>query len=127
MEKSGTSGVMELRAPDTGTLTRQVFKRRQRDAPPRVAHSWSLSGWGCRATTGRLRVLSWRMMRFWYSASVAADSGLYAQAHVPKRRSHYRETVPRVFQCWLPRHEELVGFLGSAVDFFEEVGILAGD
>ena len=42
----------------------------------------------------------------------------YAQAHVPKRRRHHR--VPRVLQCWLLRHEELAGFLGSAVDFFEE-------
>jgi len=45
----------------------------------------------------------------------------YAQAHVPKRRRHHR--VPRVLQCWLLRHEELLelfGFLGSAVDFFEE-------
>ena len=42
----------------------------------------------------------------------------YAQAHVPKRRRRHR--VPRVLQCWLLRHEELVGFLGSAVDFFEE-------
>ena len=25
---------MELRAPDTGTMARQVFKRRQRGAPP---------------------------------------------------------------------------------------------
>ena len=29
-------------------------------------------GMGCRAKTGRLRVLSRRKMRFWYSASVAA-------------------------------------------------------
>ena len=42
----------------------------------------------------------------------------YAQAHVPKRRSHHR--VPRVLQGWLLRHEELVAFLGSAVDFFED-------
>ena len=45
----------------------------------------------------------------------------YAQAHVPKRRRHHH--VPRVLQCWLLRHEELLelfGFLGSAVDFFEE-------
>ena len=42
----------------------------------------------------------------------------YAQAHVPKRRSHHR--VPRVPQGWLLRHEELVGLLGSAVDFFQE-------
>ena len=32
-EASGTSGFMELRAPDTGTMTGQVFKRRQRGAP----------------------------------------------------------------------------------------------
>ena len=31
----------------------------------------------------------------------------YAQAHFPKRRGHHR--VPRVLQCWLLRHEELVG------------------
>ena len=37
----------------------------------------------------------------------------YAQAHVPKRRRHHR--VPRVLQFWLLRHEELVGFLGSAL------------
>ena len=42
----------------------------------------------------------------------------YAQEHVPKRRSYYR--VPRVLQGWLLRHEDLVGLLGSAVDFFEE-------
>ena len=42
----------------------------------------------------------------------------YAQAHVPKRRSHHR--VPRVLQGWLSRHEELVGLLGSAVDFLQE-------
>ena len=42
----------------------------------------------------------------------------YAQAHVPKQRSHHR--VPRVLQCWLLRHEELVGRLGSTVDFFEK-------
>ena len=43
----------------------------------------------------------------------------YAQAHVPKRRRYHR--VPRVPQGWLLRRdEELVGFLGSAVDFFEE-------
>jgi len=33
-EANGTSGVMELQAPDTGTMTRQVFKRRQRAIPP---------------------------------------------------------------------------------------------
>ncbi len=42
----------------------------------------------------------------------------YAQAHVPKRGSYHR--VPRVPQGWLSRHEELVGLLGSAVDFFQE-------
>ena len=42
----------------------------------------------------------------------------YAQTHVPKRLGHHR--VPRLLQCWLLRHEELVGFLGSAVDVFEE-------
>ena len=42
----------------------------------------------------------------------------YAQAHVPKRRGHHR--VSRVLQSWLLWHEELVGFLGSAVDFFEK-------
>ena len=42
----------------------------------------------------------------------------YAQAHVPKRRS--RHCVPRVLQGWLSRHEELVGLLRSAVDFFQE-------
>ena len=42
----------------------------------------------------------------------------YAQAHVPKQRSHHR--VPRVLQCWLLRHEELVGRLGSTVDLFEK-------
>ena len=42
----------------------------------------------------------------------------YAQAHVPKRLSHHR--VPRALQCWPLRHEKLVGFLGSAGDFFEE-------
>ncbi len=41
-----------------------------------------------------------------------------AQRNVPKRRSHHR--VPRVLQGWLLRHEELVGLLGSALDFFEE-------
>ena len=43
----------------------------------------------------------------------------YAQAHIPKRRSYHR--VPRVPQGWLLRHEELVGLLGSAVDFFQEI------
>ena len=42
----------------------------------------------------------------------------YAQAHVPKRGSYHR--VPRVPQGWLLRHEELVGLLGSAVDFPQE-------
>ncbi len=42
----------------------------------------------------------------------------YAQAHVPTRRSHHR--VPRLLQGWLSRHAELVGLLGSAVDFFQE-------
>ncbi len=42
----------------------------------------------------------------------------YAQAHVPKRRSHHR--VSRVLQGWLSRHEELVGLVGSAIDFFQE-------
>ena len=41
-----------------------------------------------------------------------------AQAHVPKRRGHHR--VPRVLQCWLLSHEELVSALRSAVDFFEK-------
>ena len=41
----------------------------------------------------------------------------YAQAHVPKRRSHHR--VSRVLQGRLSRHEKLVGFLGSAVDFLQ--------
>ena len=46
--------------------------------------------------------------------------GRYAQAHVPKRRSHH--CVLRVLQGWLLRYEELVGLpLGSAVDFFEEI------
>jgi len=39
----------------------------------------------------------------------------YAQAHVPKRRSHHR--VLRMLQGWLLRHEELVGVLGLAVVF----------
>ena len=42
----------------------------------------------------------------------------YAQAHVPKRGSYHR--VPRGPQGWLLRHEELVGLLGSAVNFCEE-------
>ena len=42
----------------------------------------------------------------------------FAQAHVLKRRSHHR--VPRGLQGWLLRHEELVGFLGSAVDFNQD-------
>ena len=42
----------------------------------------------------------------------------YAQAHVQKRRRYHR--VPRVLQGWLLQHEELVGLLGSAVDFSQE-------
>ena len=42
----------------------------------------------------------------------------YAQAHVPERRCHRR--VPCMFQGWLLRHEELVSFLSSTVNFFEE-------
>ena len=42
----------------------------------------------------------------------------YALVHVPKRGSYHR--VPRVPQGWLLRHEELVGLLGSAVDFSQE-------
>jgi len=39
----------------------------------------------------------------------------YAQAHVPKQRSHH--LVPRVLQGWLSRHEVLVGLLGSAASY----------
>ena len=39
------------------------------------------SGWGCCATTERLRVLLWRMMRFWYSASVVAHAMLKHMPH----------------------------------------------
>ena len=42
----------------------------------------------------------------------------YAQADVPKRRSYHR--VSRVLQGWLLQHKELVGLLGSAVDFLQE-------
>jgi len=62
-------------------------------------------------------VLSWRMMRFWYSASVAA--------HAMLRRMSQNDEATIVFHVcfsagWLLRHKERVGFLGSAVDFFEE-------
>ena len=42
----------------------------------------------------------------------------YAQAHIPKRRSH--QGAPSVLQHRLLRHEELVGVLRSAVGMFEE-------
>ena len=42
----------------------------------------------------------------------------YAQAHIPKQRSH--QGVPIVLQRRLLRHEELVGVLRSAVRMFEE-------
>ena len=49
----------------------------------------------------------------------AVGRARYAQAHVPKRRSHHR--VLRVLQGWLLRHEELDGIpLGSTVDFLKE-------
>ena len=41
----------------------------------------------------------------------------YAQAHIPKRRSH--QGVPSVLQRRLLRHEELVGVLRSAVGLIE--------
>ena len=46
------------------------------------------------------------------------DSACYAQAYIPKRRSHLG--VPSVLQRRLLRHEELVGVLRSAIGFFEE-------
>ena len=49
------------------------------------------------------------------------DRARYAQAHVPKRRRYHR--VPHVLQGWLSRHEELVGLLGSAVDFLRKTTI----
>ena len=42
----------------------------------------------------------------------------YAQAHVTERRCHRR--VLCMFQGWLLRHEELVSFLSSTVNLFEE-------
>ena len=62
-------------------------------------------------------MLSWRMMRFWYSASMAA--------HAMLKRMSQNDEATIVFHVyfsagWLLRHEELVGFLGSAVDFLEE-------
>jgi hypothetical protein len=36
------------------------------------SRTWHIQG--CCATTGRLRVLPWRMMRFWHSASVAVHA-----------------------------------------------------
>ena len=64
-------------------------------------------------------MLSWRMMRFWYSASMAA--------HAMLKRVSQNDEAPIVFHeylragCW--RHEELVGLLGSAVDFSQEATI----
>ena len=55
--------------------------------------AWLGSGWGCRATTGRLKVLSWRMMRFWYSASVAAHAML-------KRKSQNDEATIVLHECF---------------------------
>ena len=106
---------MELRAPDTGTLTRQAwsFKRRQRGAPP-VCGAWV--GMGLLRHDGEVE-----------SVVVEDDAVLeldvrgrarYAQAHVPKRRCHHH--VPRVLQSWLLRHGELVGLVCSTLDFFEE-------
>ena len=45
----------------------------------------------------------------------------YAQAHAPKRRGHHR--VLRVLHGWLLQHKELVGFLGSAVDYLRKATI----
>ena len=42
----------------------------------------------------------------------------YAQAHIPKQRSHH--CVPSVLLRRLLRHEELVGVLRSAAGLFEE-------
>jgi len=69
------SGCTELRAPGIETTTRQGLSSRRRQRRTCAARSWGRDG-GCRATTGRLMVLSWRMMRFWYSASVAAHATL---------------------------------------------------
>ena len=110
------SGCMELRAPDIEKTTRQGWSSRcqQRGAPPCAARSWDRDG--LLRHDGKVE-----------GVVVEGDAVLvlgihgrarYAQAYVPKRRSHHR--VPRVLQGWLSRHEELVGLLGSAVDFLQE-------
>ena len=107
---------MELRAPGIETTTRQGWssRRRQRGAPPHAARTWV--GMGLPRHDGELE-----------GVVVEDDAVLvlgirgcarHAQAHVPKRRSHHR--VPRVPQGWLLRHEELIGLLSSALDFFQE-------
>jgi len=65
---------MELRAPDTGTMTRQVYG----EIESVVMENDAVLVLGVRGRAG------------------------YAQAHVPKRRGHHR--VPRVLQCCLLRH-----------------------
>ena len=104
---------MELRAPGIETTTRQGWssRRRQRGAPPCAAHCCGRVGdaaprRGIVVEDDAVLVLGIR------------GRARYAQAHVPKRGSYHR--VPRVPQGWLLRHEELVGLLGSAVDFFQE-------
>ena len=82
---------MELRAPGIETTTRQGWssRRRQRGAPPCAARSWGV-GMGLLRHDGE-------------DVFVEDDAVLvlgirgrarYAQAHVPKRRSHHR--VPRM-------------------------------
>ena len=60
-------------------------------------------------------MLSWRMMRFWYSASVAAHAML-------KRMSQNDEATIVFHECFragcCDMSEELVGLLGSAVPVF---------
>ena len=99
---------MELRAPCIETTTRQGWpsrRRQRREVGVRMGlpcHDGEVEG--VVVEDDAVLVLGIR------------GCARYAQAHVPKRRSYHR--VPRVPQGWLLRHEELVGLLGSAVDFF---------
>ena len=100
---------MELRAPDTGTMTRRVFKRRRRGAPRLVAHCWGRDG-AASATHHDGEVESIVMEDDAVLVLGVRGRARYAQVHVPKRQGHNR--VPRALQCWLLRHEELFGFQG---------------
>ena len=71
-----TGGCMGLRALDNEDMARQsqVLLATVTRRAAAIARVLARIGVERRTTTGTLRVMSWRMMRFWYLESVAANA-----------------------------------------------------